>query len=108
VIPWAPLAPDDGSGCRGFVGSLPVLYVAGRLLRRLRWDAEALCWSGVAVWSADQLASEVSRGSWCLSPGAWRDVRSPFESAGDLWEDVVGREGGVSATVPPPPRVTRP
>ena len=63
---------------------------AARLFVARGWAAEVLVWSGVAVWSADQLLAEISRGSWVLAPAAWGDASASSETA---WRDVVARRG---------------
>ena len=71
------------------------------------WRAEALAWSGVAVWSSDQLLAEVSRGSWVLTPATWRDLAvkataAPSHDEGvphALWADVVARPDTVAAAL---------
>ncbi|KAH8056545.1 hypothetical protein JL722_7382 [Aureococcus anophagefferens] len=98
VVPWRPDATEAGGPSRAFVGAVPLLRKVWDL-HGPTWRAEALAWSGVAVWSADQLLAEVSRGSWVLSSATWRDLSDDAAHDGPhaLWSAVVARDGAVSA-----------
>ena len=88
VAPWAPLDATQGTADRAYVGAVPSLANAASLFVDAGWTCECLCFSGIAIWSTDQLLAEISRGSWVLTRATWDDVAAA-PRPGDLWEDVV-------------------
>lgn len=62
--------------------------------------------AGYAGWSADQLEGEISIGGWYVVDSRPSDVL--IEEPGELWRDVLRRQGGSLAmvsTFPPDPRL---
>ncbi|KAK3287788.1 hypothetical protein CYMTET_4716 [Cymbomonas tetramitiformis] len=54
------------------------------------WRSDALILNGVAIWSSDQLLTEMVRGSWGVTAGRWGDV--PFSGTADepdaVWSTI--------------------
>uniref|UniRef100_A0A7S3JSN3 RING-CH-type domain-containing protein n=1 Tax=Aureoumbra lagunensis TaxID=44058 RepID=A0A7S3JSN3_9STRA len=85
---------EDASG---LLSTLPVLARLVPIARNLgATNIRLLAWSGFAVWSADQLISEIARGSWVLSTINCDDLQGVIQQAdsetsrtNQLWHTIL-------------------
>ena len=104
VEPW------QGDGINGIVGTPETLVNLVPRLRETATNLRILCFRGVAVWSTDQLVSEIARGSWALARALPDDLTNPSllanQTQHQLWNAVLHGSRTVlsvpTPTAPPP------
>ncbi|MCU1456302.1 MAG: hypothetical protein JWL73_394 [Actinomycetia bacterium] len=101
VGPGAALALAIQPGSDLDAGSFqPVVGELGALDLSLDPDAlgngiEVRLFSGYSGWAGGQLEAEIGEGSWIVADATEQDALTPYP--GDLWRDVLRRQGGTTA-----------